>query len=215
MDTEALKKLALLGAMEGSIRLSSAEFASHISASTQTAARRLQELTRMELIVRDVNPAGQVIRISERGKSILHTEYIDYRKLFEGQNGHITLCGSVVTGLGEGQYYMVLEGYRKQFVEKLGFTPFPGTLNLKLDPASMPARRRLGSGILVHGFTDQNRTFGGAKCYPVRLDDVRGAIIVPDRTHYPEDVIEIISPVNLREHGKLRDGSQVRVEVIE
>ena len=35
--------------------------------------------------------------------------------------------------MGEGSYYMSLKGYKKQFKEKLGYEPFPGTLNLKLE----------------------------------------------------------------------------------
>ena len=44
----------------------------------------------------------------------------------------VTLEGTVFTGLGEGAYYISKEAYRKQFTEKLGFEPYPGTLNLKL-----------------------------------------------------------------------------------
>ncbi len=36
--------------------------------------------------------------------------------------------GEVVSGLFEGAYYISKEGYHRQIVEKLGFEPFPGTL---------------------------------------------------------------------------------------
>jgi len=61
---------------------------------------------------------------------------------------------------------------------------------------------------------DQNRTFGEASCFNVMIKDVRGAVIIPERTHYPEDVIEVIAPLNLREYLKVKDGSIVEVEVI-
>ncbi len=41
-----------------------------------------------------------------------------------------------------------------------------------------------------------------------------GAVIVPERTHYPEDIIEIIAPVKLRDYLNVNDGSIVEVEVI-
>jgi len=37
--------------------------------------------------------------------------------------------------------------------------------------------------------------------------------MIPERTHYPEDIIEIISPNNLREKLKLKDGSKITVLV--
>ena len=46
--------------------------------------------------------------------------------------------GRVVGGLGQGQYYISRKGYRHQFIQKLGFVPFPGTLNIKLDEPFNP-----------------------------------------------------------------------------
>ncbi len=37
--------------------------------------------------------------------------------------------------------------------------------------------------------------------------------MIPDRTHYPDDIIEIISPENLREHLDLKDDSTITVVV--
>ena len=51
----------------------------------------------------------------------------------------------IVSGMGEGAYYMSLKGYRNQFIEKLGYEPYPGTLNVKLvDQIFMQARREIG-----------------------------------------------------------------------
>lgn len=38
--------------------------------------------------------------------------------------------GRVFSGVGEGSFYVSL--YSKKFLEKLGFRPYPGTLNLRL-----------------------------------------------------------------------------------
>ncbi len=67
----------------------------------------------------------------------------------------ITLEGTVFTGLGEGAYYIGRESYRQQFVEKLGFDPYPGTLNLKLvGDYDVKARTELEAypAIAVEGF---------------------------------------------------------------
>jgi riboflavin kinase len=40
-------------------------------------------------------------------------------------------------------------------------------------------------------------------------DKIEGAVISALRSHYGEDVLEIIAPVNLRETLKLKDGDKI------
>jgi riboflavin kinase len=214
MDIQSLKKLALLGAHNKPVELSSIEFATYIDSSQQTAARRLKSLEEENLITRRILPGGQLISVTKNGLAALQKELNDYQEIFSGNGAVKILGGRVITGLGEGQYYISLEGYRKQFREKLGFDPYPGTLNIKLDSQSIELRKRISANIRISGFTDQNRTFGCGSCFNVRISDIKGAVIIPERTHYPEDIIEIIAPVNLRQYLNVADGSKVEVEVI-
>jgi riboflavin kinase len=87
-------------------------------------------------------------------------------------------------------------------------------LNIKLDAQSIEMRKKITQSIRIMGFTDQKRTFGKGSCFMVRISDIQGAVITPERTHYPEDIIEIIAPVNLRNYLDLKDGHNVNVEVI-
>jgi riboflavin kinase len=111
----------------------------------------------------------------------------------------VTLEGTVFTGVGEGAYYIVKEHYRKQFQQKLGFDPYPGTLNLKLtSDYDIKTRTELETypAIEVEGFRNEDRTFGLVKCYPVMIDNkVKGALLSAMRTHYDVSVLEIIAPV--------------------
>lgn len=213
-DILSLKKLALLGAHKNAVEISSIEFASHIDSSPQTAARRLKNLEDANHISRQVMHSGQMVSITKSGLEELKKELNDYQAIFSGNGTKNILRGKLVTGLGEGQYYISLEGYRTQFIEKLGFDPYPGTLNLKLDEKSIVQRKRINGNIRISGFTDQNRTFGNGSCFNVMISGIKGAVIIPERTHYPEDIIEIIAPVNLRDYLKVKDGSSVAVEVI-
>ena len=43
---------------------------------------------------------------------------------------------------------------------------------------------------------------------------VKGALILALRSHYDASVVEIIAPVFLRKHLRLRDGHKVKVEVL-
>jgi riboflavin kinase len=218
----SLRKLALLGAVEQPVKVSSVHFAKAISSSIQTAARRLQELEREGLVHRRIIPDGQWIILTKRGVEQLKKECYEYQELFfPTPKIKVEISGRLITGLGEGEYYTTLDEYRKQFEAKLGFTPFPGTLNLGLDLLCIVARKKLDGrkGIEIEGFESENRTFGGAKCFPCEiLDDraegIKSAVIIPDRTHYPEDILEIISPVYLRGELQLRDGDEIRTRVV-
>jgi len=127
----------------------------------------------------------------------------------------VELSGQVVSGVGEGSYYVGQEGYRKQFKQEFGFDPYPGTLDLKLDRASLELRATLLElpSRQIEGFSTPERTFGPVKCFPATLRGTKVVVILPSRSHY-SDVIELIAPRNLRKSLKLADGDAVKLEVM-
>lgn len=212
---EPLKKLALLGAIGNLIKISSAEFAQYTTTSSKTTARLLKQLEDDKYIERQLVPGGQNIKLTCKGVDLLRKEYAEYQRIFCFDNADIELHGQVIAGLGEGQYYIAQHGYMSQFSEKLGFQPFPGTLNVKLDEFNVSMRRQMDctKTVQIQGFSDGGRTFGGGKCYLIRINGVKSAVIVPERTHYPTNLLEIIAPVNLRETLHLKNGDEVKVVV--
>jgi len=79
------------------------------------------------------------------------------------------------------------------------------------------ARRELDSNpfVEIEGFANKTRTYGAVKGYRVIINgEVQGAVIVPVRAHYGEDVIEVISPEKLRTRFNLKDGDSVNIRVI-
>lgn len=213
--TESLKKLALLGAIEKPVKISSSEFTRYTSTSSKTAARVLKQLEDEQYIERQLVAGGQMVQLREKGVDLLKNEYAEYRNIFCRDRNDIDLYGNVITGLGEGQYYISRDGYMSQFRDKLGFKPYPGTLNVRLDGASAEMRERMTliKPIVVHGFSDGERSFGGGKCYLIEIEGIRGAVVIPDRTHYPADLLEIIAPVKLREMLRINDGDKVKIVV--
>jgi riboflavin kinase len=214
-DIEHLKRLALIGAVNKTIKVSSSEFQKHTGASSKTVARKLKQLEEEGLIERKIVPGGQLIKMTEKGIEILKSEYIQYSKIFSPEPEILELEGKVLKGLGEGQYYVNIPGYKKQFEEKLHFSPFPGTLNVQLTENSSILQNILYEmpAIQVEGFSDGERTFGGGKCYPVVVGGIEAAVVAPERTHYPSDLIEIIAPVKLRDALELNDGDRVVIQV--
>lgn len=118
------------------------------------------------------------------------------------------LRGTVVKGIGKGQYYVSREGYSKQFIRKLGFDPSPGTLNLVI---AEPLSEQPAKCIEIEGFQDEKGMFGGCRCYKVMVGNIKGAIVRPERTRYPPNLVEIIAPVNLRKTLNLKDGDELEI----
>lgn len=212
-----LYALAKMGAYHKPIRISTTTIAEKIGLSQQSVSRYLISLEKKGLIHRTISKEGSLIRISKAGGDFLRCIYIDLNAIFEERLRSITLEGEIFTGLGEGAYYVAQEGYRKQFIEKLGFDPYPGTLNLKItDGKSMMLRATLDiyPGIEIKGFRNKNRAFGPVKCFLAIINGrERGAVVVAERSHYGENVLEVIAPIYLREKLGLKDGDKVKVEI--
>jgi len=217
-DVEALKQLALLGALDEAVEVSSAEFADLLGLSQQTASRRLIELTDGGLVAREMGVRKQRIRITEEGRGLLRAEHLLYRRLFEAQD-RVEMRGTVRSGLGEGRYYLSRPGYVTQFQRLLGWTPYPGTLNLELAPAEANKLRFLRRHPVhtVEGFQAEGRTFGGVACHPATVALPGGAphacaTILPHRSHYTT-TLELVAPVGLRDTLPCADGQALEVVV--
>jgi len=207
-----------MGAHKRTAKISTEYLAERMGISQQTASRYLIELDHMGWIQRNITPEGSLIRIAEPGIAQLQKLYANLRVLMEAAYPpSVTLEGTVFTGLGEGAYYISKEYYMKQFIEKLGFDPFPGTLNLKLTTEyDLKTKSELESypAVEIQGFKNEDRTFGLVKCYPAKIDNkIKGALVLALRSHYDASVLEIIAPVCLRKQLNLKDGNKVKVEV--
>ncbi len=213
-----LLKLAEMGAHRRTAKVSTEFLAEKLGISQQTASRHLIELERKGWIQRTITPEGSLIKINDTGARELQNLYSNLRLLIEAAYPpSVTLEGTVFTGLGEGAYYILKEPYRKQFIEKLGFDPYPGTLNLKLTTDyDLKTRTELEAypAIEIQGFKNEDRTFGLVKCYPAKIGNkVKGALIFALRSHYDTSVLEVIAPAYLRKQLNLKDGHKVKVEV--
>jgi riboflavin kinase len=209
-----LYKLIEVGAYPNEIIFTTTDLAKLLSASQQTASRHLIELEKIGLIHRVRLGRRESIKITAEGVKHLDNMFLTLKRAFELKTAETVFEGVVFSGLGEGAYYISQLGYRKQFEEKLGFEPYPGTLNLRVRKEDQEEVRLLEASpfTLIEGFTDGNRSFGPAKCFQGEIaDKVEGALIFPVRTHYAGDVVEMISPQYLRKQLHLKDGDTVKI----
>jgi riboflavin kinase len=213
----SLLKLSELGALNRKILVSTIALAGDRGVSQQTASKHLIELDGGGYIERQASAQGNHIKITEKGRRAVEEMYLKLRSVIDKKPQMLTFKGKVVNGLGEGAYYMSRPGYREQFSRKLGFNPFPGTLNLRLVPSQEGVKRELETlpAITIKGFKRGKRTFGEVKCFPAVINDsVKGAVALINRTHHDDLVIELIAPTHLRRSLGLREGSDVKVTIV-
>ncbi len=129
------------------------------------------------------------------------------------KKGSYTLHGTVFTGSGRGAYYVGHPEYVKRFKQLLGYAPFPGTLNVKLgteEDIRQRTRLRLRvEGLRIEEFHVAGERFSTVNCFKGRLEDQAIALLIVAITDYDDSVLELISPVYLRQMLRLKDGSAV------
>ncbi|MCL7390251.1 MAG: DUF120 domain-containing protein [Thaumarchaeota archaeon] len=196
--------------------MSTSTIAQHLGTSQQSASRILIQLEQNGYIEKIIVGKTTLIRLTNKGLDELKNLYIVLKSIFE-KPVEIILEGRVFSGLGEGFYYISLPQYFEQIKEKVGFTPYPGTLNIQLLSKDSIENRMLLEKIAdipIDGFSNGQRTYGGAKCIRALFNgEQEAALIFVERTHYGRDIVEVIAPVYLRGKYNLRDGDKVFVKV--
>ncbi|MGI0024685.1 MAG: DUF120 domain-containing protein [Nitrososphaera sp.] len=209
------------GARHNFVEVTTTELGKSIGRSQQAASKHLMELENSGYIERVKRGQKFGVRVTDKGHGEIRSLFSSLRAALESLPTTIDFEGSVASGMGEGAYYMSLEGYRRQFREKLGYEPYPGTLNIRLvEQIYMNARRELGMhqpAAFIDGFSDGTRTYGWVKCYRARINDGSvvddAAVLVLERSHYDDSMLEVIAPVPIKQKAGLRNGDRIKVRV--
>lgn len=123
----------------------------------------------------------------------------------------LTLEGKIATGEGNGKKYLQLPWVKQQLEEKLGFTPFLGTLNLELSRQSVKRKRKLPKAKTIMICPPKGYCVG--LFFKASIGGLECVVVLPQIEGYAEDLLEVIAPVNLREALKLGDGDTAKVKV--
>jgi riboflavin kinase len=129
---QTLSYLLSKGAKYNYVTITTSSLGKNIKKSQQAASKHLVELEQNNFIERLVNGRNISIKITTKGFSEMVKLSAILQKSLNSSPSYVELKGILVSGMGEGAYYMGLKGYTKQFKPKIGYIPFPGTLNVKL-----------------------------------------------------------------------------------
>ena len=123
----------------------------------------------------------------------------------------VELSGRVFTGQGEGRKYIKRQWVKRQIEEKLGFTPYAGTLNLRLSTGSAKERSVIEKAAVLKVCPSEGYCTG--LIFKAFIGTIECAVVIPQIENYPKDILEVVASINLRERLKLRDGDEVTVSV--
>ena len=123
------------------------------------------------------------------------------------------LSGKVVTGAKQAAYFTQLDWVTEQCLEKLGFKPYPGTLNLEVADEDYNLVREIKKeGCLMLLTDDPN--FCAAIVVPVQVGNQDSAVVVPEEevNIHKKNIVEIISGERLRSALDIDDGDVVTIK---
>ncbi|PIU10267.1 riboflavin kinase [Candidatus Micrarchaeota archaeon CG08_land_8_20_14_0_20_49_17] len=210
---EIVLELIKLKAHMAPVKITTTALAESTGLSQQTISNRLIALERQMKITRSENGIAITPEFARELKGFAAELKIN---LEEGPE-RISMRGRVVSGIGDGKYYMSLDGYRKQFAGKFGFTPYKGTLNLEIGTDEIENRIRLKNrqAVEIASFSDEHRGYGALRAYVCKIKkggkSETGAIIFPERSHHGINTLEIVSEKFLRKALGLKDGEEAEV----
>jgi len=202
---DVLLYLLKRGAASNPVKVTTNEIGDALNMTQQNASRRLNIMINAGRVSR----SGDNLIITKEGLLELRGLYSDLRAAFEGIS---KITGQLTDGIREGKYYLSLPGYKNGIKEKFALLPYPGTLNIRLGKDELWKKDVLfDNALVIPGFRHSGRTFGELSVKSCRIKNLPAVAILPERTHHPYEILELVSDRSLRKALKIKSGDTVSV----
>jgi CTP-dependent riboflavin kinase len=118
---------------------------------------------------------------------------------------------------------MSLDWVQKILREKLGFFPYPATLNLRLSEDEVALWQEIQSGVESLDLPPPEPSFCSARLFRVGIEGpegvvgarLTGAVVVPQIEGYPSNKVEVIAPFRLKDSFGIEDGDRMTLEFLD
>ena len=135
-ELSMLLELLKIKAKNDFAQLKTTELGRNLGISQQAASVQLKGLEQRGLVLRRKAAGNRlVVKITEKGLDCIGIVYADLNSALQeeaNERKEIVFHGKIFRGLGQASYFIGLQGYRRQCTWLLGFVPYPGTLNLRI-----------------------------------------------------------------------------------
>ena len=134
--------------------------------------------------------------------------------VFGIMNEHLEITGKILGGAKQGAFFTQLDWVQQQCLIKLGFAPWPGTLNLEIsmDDAAVIEELKVTKGLEL---VSPDSNYCSGHVFPVSIEGIPAAIVFPaeDVRVHAKTIVEIISPKMLKESLGVKDGDCVTLTI--
>jgi CTP-dependent riboflavin kinase len=137
-------------------------------------------------------------------------------------SGRRRLDGIIFSDLGEAAGFMAVDWVQQALRRKLGFAPFPATLNLRpRTDVDAGAWQTIQKDLKRIELIPAESGFCAARLFLVDISRpgldgpaVRGAVLLPEVANYPGDKIEVVAAMRLKDRFGVGDGDQLTLEFV-
>jgi riboflavin kinase len=126
------------------------------------------------------------------------------------------ISGIIQRGAGKGAFFTQVDWVVRQCEQMLGYRPFPGTLNMRVNDSD--ARHlSLLTDTCDFELVPDDPAFCSAKMKKVHINGSPAAVVIPseDVRIHDERILEIISACGIKQTLGLKDGDPVRLSWVE
>lgn len=109
---------------------------------------------------------------------------------------------------------MSLPWVQQALRQRLGFSPYPATLNVRLDSEEETDRwRDVKRQTKAIDIPPPDASFCRARCFRVEIEGKQiGAVVLPEVEGYPPNKLEVIAPVRIKDQLNVKDGDTITIE---
>ena len=121
------------------------------------------------------------------------------------------MTGTVVSGLGASASFLSLQWVNNQLVEKSSFSPYGGSLNVDTGDSTIQKKLKEHAKERI---VPVEKEFCEALIFDAMIaGKFRCGVILPLVPNYPENILEIVAPVHLKQALTIDDGAEIEVEI--
>jgi CTP-dependent riboflavin kinase len=127
-----------------------------------------------------------------------------------------SISGMVQSGIGKGCFFTSVDWVVRQCKDKLGYAPFPGTLNVRVCDEDLPKLAHFLAQTDT-ALVPSDKTFCSAPLKKIEVSGISAAIVLPseDVRVHDQCILEIISPCSFKQSLGLKDGDRVKLTSLE
>lgn len=126
----------------------------------------------------------------------------------------VAITGTVQSGVGKGCFFTSVDWVVRQCENKLGYAPFPGTLNVRVCDSDNHKLDHLFQNPDTE-LVSSDAEFCSAPVKKVRVSDIPAAVVLPaeDVRIHENNIVEIISGCSLKNTLGLKDGDTITISI--